>query len=68
MKTAAIILDSWKLPIFERHLQQSGYTVAFKGQLNKDSTLLKIATTSLEALAQVVKAANTEAAQSKGAT
>ena len=26
MKTAGVIIDSWKLPIFKKHLEEAGYT------------------------------------------
>ena len=33
MSKAAITIDNWKLPIFERHLQQAGYVFENKGAL-----------------------------------
>lgn len=67
MQKAVIVIDAWKLSIFERHLAQSGYTHENKGALTKGSLALSVFTTNLEALGEVVKAANTEAAQTKGA-
>lgn len=63
MTKAGIVIDTWKLSIFERHLTQSGYTYENKGALTKDSLLLRVSTSNLDALAEVVKAANTEAAR-----
>lgn len=62
-KTAGIILDEWKLSIFERHLKQAGYEFRNAG-LPADGTLvLRVATTNLAALGVVVKAASDEAAR-----
>lgn len=61
-KKAGIAIDDWKLPIFARHLQQSGYAFKNAGPLMDGTLLLQVDTTNLEALGVVVKAANTEAA------
>ena len=63
-----IALDDWKLPIFERHLQQAGYQWKNAGQLTTGTLVLTVETTNHVALGEVVKAANTEAALTKGAT
>lgn len=68
MKSAAIVIDAWKLSIFERHLQQGGYATKFQSQFPGEALMLKVDTANLEALAEVVKAANAEAARTKGAT
>lgn len=60
---AGIVIDPWKLPIFERHLTQSGYTFTNAGELHKDALLLRVDTSSLEALGEVLKAASREAAR-----
>jgi hypothetical protein len=62
-KMAGIVIEAWKLPIFERRLTQAGYTFANKGAMPGDALLLRVDTTNLEALAIVVQAANTEASQ-----
>lgn len=62
-KKAAVALDSWKLPIFERHLRAAGYTWGSAGALTDNSLVLTIQTTNLQALAQVVLKANQEAAR-----
>ena len=46
---------------FERHLTQSGYSYTNKGAVG-DTIVLTVTTSNLEALGEVVKAANTEAA------
>lgn len=60
---AAIAIDDWKLPIFERHLAQAGYTHTDGPGLTPKTLLLTVTTDNVEALGEVVKAANTEAAQ-----
>ena len=61
MMKAAIVLDDWKLSIFERHLTEAGYTFEkFPGVTNNTLTL-KVPTLSVSELGEVVKVANTEA-------
>lgn len=63
MPKAAVAIDNWKLPIFERHLQQAGYSFERVDGLTKDAMILTVTTENLVALGEVVKAANTEAAR-----
>lgn len=60
---AAIAIDTWKLSIFERHLRQSGYAYSKANGLTDNTMMLSVATNNMEALGEVVKAANTEAAK-----
>lgn len=62
MKTAGVVIDEWKLPIFERHLNRAGYAFKNAGTM-AGSLVLRVDTTNLVALAEVVRAANEEAAQ-----
>jgi hypothetical protein len=62
VKKIAIAIDNWKLPIFDRHLSQAGYTYA-QVPFTDGTMLLKAETTNAQALAQVTLAANTEAAR-----
>ncbi len=62
-KLAGIAIDEWKLSIFERHLTQAGYSFENCGLLVDGALLLRVRTANLVALGEVVKAANTEAAQ-----
>lgn len=62
MAKACIAIDDWKLPIFERHFHRSGYAFKNAGPLTDGTLLLQVDTANLAALAEVVKAANTEAA------
>lgn len=59
---AGIVIDAWKLSIFARHFTQSGYSFENAGPLMPNTLLLRVDTTNLTALGEVVKAANTEAA------
>lgn len=60
-KRAAIVIDDWKLPIFERHLSQAGYAFENVGQFFPGALALIIETENLIALSEVVKAAHDEA-------
>ena len=59
---AGIVIDAWKLSIFERHLTQSGYQFVNVGPFTAGTLALTVNTDNTEALQVVVKAANTEAA------
>ena len=61
MSKAGIVIDSWKLPIFERHLSQDGYTYEQGPGVTPDTLSLFVHTENLKALEIVVRAANTEA-------
>lgn len=60
---AGIIIDDWKLSIFERHLKQGGYVYEQLPGIVPKTLSLFVQTTNLKALGVVVKAANTEAAR-----
>lgn len=60
---AAIAIDDWKLPIFERHLTQAGYTWEQGRGLTENTMFLYVYTDNAQALETVVRAANTEAAK-----
>jgi hypothetical protein len=62
---AAIAIDAWKLPIFERHLAQAGYSFENAGLLTAGCIVLHVVTGNLHALHSVIKAANDEAARTK---
>lgn len=61
-KIAGIAMDAWKLPIFERHLNEAGYAIKNCGALIGDTLLLQVETDDVKALEIVVRAANAEAA------
>ncbi len=59
----AIAIDNWKFSIFERCLKQSGYQFSQVPGLTDGTTLLTVITDNGQALYEVVKAANIEAAK-----
>jgi hypothetical protein len=63
MPKAAIAIDDWKLPIFERHLAGAGYEFGQHPGLTGNTLTLTVTTPCLNALAVVVREANTEAAK-----
>lgn len=60
---SAVVIDSWKYPIFHEKLTEAGYRFAAIPDAGLKITVLKVPTTDLVALAAVVKAANDEAAR-----
>lgn len=63
-KNAAVAVDTWKMPIFERLLNEYGYAWE-KVVAVGDMTMLKVKTTNMAALAEVIEKAQAEAARSK---
>lgn len=62
---AAIAIDRWKLPIFERYFARAGHAHTWSDGLTEDTMFLYVETDNGQALAQVILAANTEAARTK---
>ena len=60
---AGIVIDDWKLPIFERHLSQAGYTYEKGPGLIAGTLLLTVKTENATALGEVARAANKEASR-----
>lgn len=60
---AAIVIDAWKLSIFERHLSQAGYAYEKGAGITAGTLSLYVVTENVEALAVVTKAASVEAAK-----
>ncbi|HAM42111.1 MAG TPA: hypothetical protein DCS42_06925 [Nitrospiraceae bacterium] len=60
---AAIAIDDWKLPIFDRHLSKAGHTYEMGPGVTEDTLLLTVESNDMAALEIVVRSANTEAAQ-----
>jgi hypothetical protein len=55
MKTAAIVLDDWKLPTFKRMLDAAGYEYKQFQGVTADTVTLKIKTHDLSKLAPLVR-------------
>lgn len=62
---AGIAIDGWKLPIFQRHLDAAGYQFEQHPGVTADTLTLTVITDSAADLEVVVRAANTEAAETK---
>ncbi len=58
---AAVMIDDWKLPIFERHLSQAGYVYQKGPGLTAGTLSLYVQTQDVVPLGVVVRAANEEA-------
>lgn len=63
MHKAGIVIDDWKLSIFERHLTQAGYAYKQGPGLTQGTLLMTVRTGNMDALQSVIRAANTEAAR-----
>jgi len=64
---AGIAIDTWKLPVFDRHLSEAGYTYKKGPGLTKDTLFLQVKTDDAKALETIVRAANEDAAFQKEA-
>lgn len=58
---AAVLIDSYKLAIFERHFTECGYTFKQVSAEIKGVTHLSVETANLDALQSVIRKANAEA-------
>jgi len=65
MKTAAIVIDSWKSEIFDSYLTAAGHVWRSEPGPVPNTLSLFVNTKNVQALAQVVHAANKEAARNK---
>ena len=61
MKTAGIVIDDWKLPIFQRHLDAAGFAYTQHPGLTTGTLLLKVTTDWISTLQPIVEAAQQEA-------
>jgi hypothetical protein len=62
MKRAGIVIDTWKLEIFARHLKAGGFYHEVAPGLPSGTLLLTVETPSIFALIPVVEAAQAECA------
>ena len=65
MKTAAIVIDDWKLLIFKKTLDAEGYVYTEHKGISRDSIILKVKTDDISKLHEVVNKMNQDAANSK---
>jgi hypothetical protein len=62
----AIVIDTWKLAIFDKHLSKDGFTYTNTGAgLTEDTLVLTLETDRMQALAQTVLRAQQECAKVK---
>jgi hypothetical protein len=59
-KKAAIVLDSWKLPIFKKHLDTAGFTYEKPVPFTDDTLLLKTDYEWVHELQPIIEAAQLE--------
>jgi hypothetical protein len=62
MKTAGVVIDNWKLPIFQRHLNEGGFAYTEHTGLTADAMVLKVRTEFISTLQSVIEAAQKECA------
>lgn len=62
MKTAAVVIDKWKLPIFKRHLEDAGYKFDESVGLTEGTLPMLVKYELVYNLKPVIEAANTECA------
>lgn len=63
---AGIVIDYWKLSIFESHLKRAGYAYTVGPGLTTETQLITVVTEDVKALAAIVRSANRAAAKTKG--
>lgn len=62
---AAVVIEKWKLPIFERHLKTAGFVWVEEQGLTNDTLTLKVEYESVANLKPVILAAQIEARKMK---
>lgn len=65
MKTAAIVVDTWKLPTFREHLTKAGFTYSEHPGLTDDTTTMRVKYEWVADLKPVVEQANEYCARLK---
>lgn len=60
MKTAGVVIDNWKLPIFKKHLSKAGYSYTEHPDFTKDTMILKVSYDWVAKLQPVIEAAAEE--------
>lgn len=65
MAKSAIVLDSWKLSIFKKGLDEMKYNYTEHAGLDANTVILQVETEDIGALAKSVMALNSKAARSR---
>lgn len=64
-KIAAVVLDAWKLPVFKKHLDASGYTYTEHPGVTTDTVTLRVSYEWVSKLQPIIQAANDECTRTK---
>ncbi len=65
MKTAAVVIDDWKLQTFKNHLDRAGLAYTEHPGVSRDTLTIRVNFESLEKIQPVIEAANAECARCK---
>lgn len=65
MKTAAVCIDDWKLPVFKKHLDAAGYSYTEHPGITKDALTLRVKYEWVANLKPIIEAANLECANAE---
>lgn len=63
MKTAGVVIDAYKLPVFEKHLKDAGYQYEVKSGVTEDTLSLFVKCEWAHKLLPIIQAANNEASR-----
>lgn len=66
-KTAGVVLDDWKLPIFKKHLDAAGFLYVDPVKFGESALLLRVSYEWAHELQPIIEAANKECADIKAA-
>lgn len=64
-KVAGVVIDSWKLAIFKKHLDAAGYQYTEHPGITSDTLVLRVKYEWVAELKPIVEAANAECAASR---
>ena len=62
MKTAVVVIDSWKLPYFQRHLDEANFTYTEHAGITSGTLTLRVQYEWVSDLSPIIEAANKECA------
>ena len=63
-KTAGVVIDAWKLPVFKRHLDAAGYQYTEHPGITSDTLTLRVGYKLVAEIKPIIEAANSECARS----
>lgn len=65
MKTAAVVIEKWKLPIFSKHLREAGYSYDTCAGITEGTHTLKVSYEWVAKLQPVIQAAQDECSRTE---